>query len=92
MTIDQNFEQIFSTPTRKTVRAIVLKLSSLIHSPLKVDRFELLVNQSKIVWCKIYIMHLMIKITAYKAPFHCPTNDLNRLRYSNRALGELVEM
>ena len=47
--------------------AIVLKLSSLIHSPLKVDRFELLMNWSHIVRFminertrfKIYITHLI---------------------------------
>ena len=57
--------------------AIVLKLSSLIHSPLKVDRFELLVNQSYIVHfmidernrCKIYITHLMINYGACEGPF-----------------------
>ena len=57
-------------PTRKTVRAIVLKPLSLIHSPLKVDRFELLVNRCNIVRfminkrtrCKIYITHLMIMV------------------------------
>ena len=56
------------TPTRKTGRAIVLKLSSVIHLPLKVDRFELLTDWSYIVRfmidertrCRIYITYLMI--------------------------------
>ena len=46
--IDQNFEQVFSHAHPKAVKAIVLKLLSFIHSPLKVERFELLVNQNNI--------------------------------------------
>ena len=49
--------------------AIVLKLLSVIHLPLKVNYFEFLMNWSNIVgsridkrtWCKIYITHLMAK-------------------------------
>ena len=37
------------TLTQKTDRAIALKLLSVIHSPLKVDRFELLTDWSYIV-------------------------------------------
>ena len=74
--IDQNFEQIFSHTYPKNYWAIVLKLSSLIHSPLKVERFELLVNRSNIVCfkinkgtrCKIYITHLMINYGACEGP------------------------
>ena len=36
------------TPTRKTDRAIVLKLLSVIHSRLKVDSFELLIDGVKL--------------------------------------------
>ena len=57
---------VAGTPGLKTVR--ILKLLTFIHSPLKVDHFELLVNWSNIVRfminertsCKIYITHLMI--------------------------------
>ena len=35
--VDQNFEQIFSHAYLKTVRAFVLKLLSVIYSPLKVE-------------------------------------------------------
>ena len=31
-------------------------------------------------------------IIVCKAPFHYPTNGLNRSRYSNRALGKLAKM
>ena len=48
--------------------AIAVKLLSVIHSPLKVDRFELLTDWSYIVRfmidestrCRIYITYLMI--------------------------------
>ena len=58
------------TPTRKTDRAIILKLLSVIHSPLKVDHFELLTDGSYIVRfmiddrtrCRIYITHYILYI------------------------------
>ena len=31
-----------------------------------------------------------INKTAFKAPFHCWTNDTNRSRYSNRTFGKLL--
>ena len=60
------------TPTRETDKAIALKL---IHSPLKVDRFELLTDWSYIVRfmidertrCRNYITYLMINC-ACKGP------------------------
>ena len=53
-------------PTQKTIRAIVLKVLSVIHAPLKVHHFKLFVNWSKIVGfmtykrtrCRNYITHL----------------------------------
>ena len=65
------FRTNFVTPTPKTDRAIVLKLLSIIHSPLKLDRFELLMDWSYIgrfmiderTRCRIYISHLMINCT-----------------------------
>ena len=63
--INQNFKQLFVTPTRKTVRAVVLKLLPVIDSSLKVDHFELLMNLSNIVRfminertrCEIYVYY-----------------------------------
>ena len=72
--IDQNFEELFSHVHPKTIGAIVLKVLSVIHPPLKVDHFKLFVNWNKIVGlivgfmidertrCKIYITHLMIMV------------------------------
>jgi len=69
--VNQNLSKFLVTTTRKTVWAIILKLSSVIHLSLKVDRFELLMNWSNIVCfmidkgtqCKIYITHIMINGT-----------------------------
>ena len=69
------FRKKFVTPTPKTDRSIVLKLLSVIHLPLKVDRFELLTDWSYIVCfmidertrCRNYITHLMINC-ACKGP------------------------
>ena len=74
---------VLVTPTRKTDRAIALKLLSVIHSPLKVDRFELLTDWSYIVRfmidertrCRIYITYLMINCTC-KGPLALISNGI----------------
>ena len=68
---------------RKTDRGIALKLLSVIHSPLKVDHFELLTDWSYIVHfmidertrCRICITYLMIYCT-YKGPLALITNGI----------------
>ena len=63
--------------------AIALELSSVIHSPLKVERFELLTDYSYIVRfmidertrCRIYITYLMINY-ACKGPLALISNGI----------------
>ena len=51
---------------------------------------EVYSNAYKIMIIGIYLaFNNTLLITVCKAPFHYPTNGLNRSRYSNRALGKL---